>query len=112
MTSGAIESAQLRSAQAVKKPSERKITQTAKPIRSGSTLGVMCVEATHCMELNHPQQVRAKKASQAACRAIIATGRKDNVESIRFRMKLRPRPETTTQASPATGRSHRKITMR
>ena len=50
MTSEAIESAQLRSAQAVKKPSERKITQTAKPISSGSAFGVMCVDATHWME--------------------------------------------------------------
>ncbi len=60
---------------------------------------VMCVAATHCMERNQPQQAKRKKASHAACRIIMPTGRKpsDGAGSV-------PAPEH--QAAAEAGNDH------
>ena len=109
ITSGAIDSAQLTSAHMVKNPSERKIAQKEKPIKSGSASVVMCVAETHAIERNHAQKIAPSIASHPACKIIICTGRKDNrgisSGSSRFKTMLRPTPETTTQTNAATGAS-------
>ncbi len=67
----------------------------------------MCVAATHAMERNQPQKVAASASRNAACNTIICTGRKGNRGLRRLKTRLRPRPETTTQASAAKGASQR-----
>ena len=67
----------------------------------------MCVFATHSMERNHPQNIAVASASHAACRAIIGTGRNGRRGSMRLKTRLLPMPETSTQATAATGNSQR-----
>ena len=107
ISTGATETIHPASAQSVKNPSERKMSQMEKPIRSGSLPTGKCVAAAQPTERNHPQQMPPNKISHTVWRAIIASGRKRTPGCIRRKAKLRPNPEITIHASAASGISQR-----
>src|ERR1035441_4037976 len=79
------------------------MAQNEKPIRSGSPPAEICVAAAHVMARYQPQKVANSPARNADCNAIISFGLNSRTGSMRFRTALRPSPETTTQASAASG---------